>query len=104
MPRKVRLRYLKISAVHDSKGGLILFVLNRDLTYEMQLDVDARSFAGLALDATATLHDAAPYAINTKESPSQVLPRPLASVSVNGAHMTVVLPPASWSVIRLKAT
>ena len=50
MPRKVRLRYLKISAVHDSKGGLILFVLNRDLTYEMQLDVDARSFAGLALE------------------------------------------------------
>ena len=86
--------YLKISAVRDGKGGLILFVLNRDLTDQMQLEVDARSFAGLALDTATTLHDADLYATNTKDNPSRVTPRPLTGVSVNGSHITAMLPPA----------
>jgi alpha-N-arabinofuranosidase len=100
--RVTGVQYLKLSAVHDGKGGLTLFALNRALTGEMRLDVDARSFAGLAVASATTLHDADLDAVNTKDAPDRIAPRALAGVSVAGSKITATLPPASWSVIRLR--
>jgi len=94
--------YLKLSAVHDGNGGLTLFALNRDLTGEMKLDVDARSFPGLSVLAATTLHDADLHAVNTKDAPDRIAPKPLTAVSVKGSRISATLPAASWSVIRLK--
>jgi alpha-N-arabinofuranosidase len=94
--------YLKLSAVHDGQGGLTLFVLNRDLQGEMRLNVEARSFAALTVVAATTLHDADLDAVNTKEAPDRIAPQPLAGIEVTGTSITATLPPASWSVIRLR--
>jgi alpha-N-arabinofuranosidase len=94
--------YLKLSAVHDGSGGLTLFALNRDLTGEMGLAVDARGFAALAPADAVTLHGADLDAVNTKDAPDRIAPRPLAGVAVEGGRMAATLPPASWSVIRLR--
>ena len=95
--------YLKLSAVHDGKGGLNLFALNRDLVGEMRIEVLARSFEGLELIAATTLHDADLDAVNTRDTPDRIVPKPLSGVAIDGSRITAVLPAASWSVIRLKA-
>ena len=100
--RVIGVPYLKLSAVHDGNGGLTLFALNRDLEDEMKLDVDARSFPGLSVVAATTLHDADLDAVNTKDAPDRIAPKPLGTVTVNGSRITATLPAASWNVIRLK--
>ena len=79
-----------------------MFALNRDLEDEMKLDVDARSFPGLSVVAATTLHDADLDAVNTKDAPDRIAPKPLGTVTVNGSRITATLPAASWNVIRLK--
>jgi alpha-N-arabinofuranosidase len=93
--------YLKLAAVHDGKGGLTLFALNRDLDQEMRLDITARGFSGLRPVAATTLQDGDLFAVNTKDAPDRIAPRPLGGVAVEGERITAMLPAASWSVIRL---
>ncbi len=92
--------YLKLAAVARD-GGLTLFLLNRDLAGPMQASIDARSFGPLAVVAATTLHDADLDAINTKEAPDRIAPNKLDGITIDGSHISVTLPAASWSVIRL---
>lgn len=94
--------YLKLAAVHDGKGGLTLFALNRDLSQDMRLEVTARGFVNLAEAAATTLHDQDLFATNTKDAPNRIAPRQLEGVRVDGDRLFAVLPAASWNVIRLR--
>jgi len=95
--------YLKLAAVHSPESrSLTLFALNRHLNEEMPLELTADGFAGLALDFAHTLHDADLKAVNTKTDPNRVKPSSLAAVKVDGSRVHATLPPASWTVIRLK--
>ena len=68
--------FLKLAAVHDEKGGrLTLFALNRSLTEEMPLRVDAGGFAGLAVDQALELHDSDPRPATRAPLPSASSPR-----------------------------
>ena len=42
-------------------------------------------------------------AVNTKDKPENVSPKPLKGVTVDGGKVRVTLRPASWNVIRLEA-
>jgi alpha-N-arabinofuranosidase len=96
---------LKLAAVHDQPGGrLTLFALNRSLTEEMPLRVDAGGFAGLAVDQALQLHDADLKAGNTRDQPERIERAVLDGVRVDGARVTASLRPASWNVIRLKVS
>jgi alpha-N-arabinofuranosidase len=96
--------HLKLAAVHDAAGGtLTLFVLNRHLQDEMPLVVEARGFDGMTLERATTLADSDLAASNTKDDPERVRPRPLAGIDVAGSRLAATVPPASWSVIHLKA-
>ncbi len=94
--------YLKFSAVRNDDGGLSLFALNRDLRDGMTLEVDIRGFGGLRVAEATSLHHSDLDAINSKDSPDNVSPQPLAGVVVNGATLAAELPPASWTVISLR--
>jgi alpha-N-arabinofuranosidase len=94
--------YLKLAAVHDGKAGsLTLFALNRSLTEEMPLSLQAAGFSGLSLAQALELHDADLKAINSKAQPERVTPKPLGSVQIAGDRVKARLKPASWNVIRL---
>ena len=96
--------YLKLSAVHDDKTGMLtLFALNRSLSEEMPLRVAAKGFGALKVDKALQLHHADLKAINTKETPDKVAPTSLPGVRIDGEHVLATLKPASWNIIRVKA-
>ena len=95
--------YLKLSAVADTAGGLSLFLLNRDLTQEMEVDLDARRFGRLTVgEATELRHDNL-KATNTRDAAERVKPAALKGVTVDGGRIRATLKPASWNVIHLAA-
>jgi alpha-N-arabinofuranosidase len=59
--------YLKMSAVTGGSGGLSLFLLNRDLTQEMQVSLEARSFGRLAVGEALELRHGNLQATNTRD-------------------------------------
>ena len=42
-------------------------------------------------------------AVNSADDPNLVAPVPLPGVDIDGERVTVTLPAASWSVVRLQA-
>ena len=98
--------YLKLAAVHDDKSGtLTLFALNRSLTEELPLRAAApRAFPACAVKQALQLRDADLKAVNTRQDPDRIAPRPLASVRTDGERLEAVLAPASWNVIQLAAS
>jgi alpha-N-arabinofuranosidase len=95
--------YLKIAAVAGEAGSLSLFMLNRELTQEMEVSVEARSFGRLAVsEALEVRHDDL-QATNTRDVPGRVKPAPLQGVTINGTRMRATLKPASWNVVHLSA-
>jgi alpha-N-arabinofuranosidase len=87
----------------EESRALTLLSVNRSETDPVRLDVQARAFEGLrVVDATVLSHDD-PTTENTERQPDAVRPRPLDDVTVDEGHVLGVLPPVSWSVIRLVA-
>ena len=92
--------YLKLAVV-DTGAGASLFLLNRDIAQSMQVSVELRGFGALSLAGAQTLHDQDLKAVNTAAEPGRISPRALDGVSIEGARVTLDLPPASWSLVRL---
>jgi alpha-N-arabinofuranosidase len=95
--------FLKLAAVHDGDAkSLTLFALNRNLEEEMRLEVSIEGFPLASLIEMQVLHDADMRAVNTEQAPDRVTPRESDAAGVRDATIEATLPPASWSVIRLK--
>jgi alpha-L-arabinofuranosidase len=93
--------FVKAAAVHSAaEKTLTLFLLNRHLEQEANIEVAAGGFSGLAVERATTLRHADLEAVNTKESPENVRPAPLNAVSV-ADRVRLNLPAASWNVVRL---
>jgi alpha-L-arabinofuranosidase len=93
---------LKLAAVHDDTAGtLTLLALNRSLTEELPLDLLAGGFGNLSVKQALQLCDPDPKAMNTKEQPDRVVPKPLAAVRASGERVEATLAPLSWNVIQL---
>jgi alpha-L-arabinofuranosidase len=94
--------YLKLSAVHDEANRtLTLFALNRHLSEELPISLAAGGFTGLAVKQAIELCDSDLKAVNTKDKPDRVVPKPLDSARISGDRLEAKLSPASWSVIQL---
>jgi alpha-N-arabinofuranosidase len=94
---------LKVAAVHKPEcGEVTLLLLNRSLDEALELQADVRAFAGLQAASGQTLVHADLKAVNSKDNPGNVTPRELTGLSVEGGRLTATLPPASWSVVRLR--
>ncbi len=90
-------------ATHDpDTGDVTVFVTNRHLTEDADLQVQVRAF-GDDLDVleTWTVHDDDPLAVNTQEAPDRVVPQPTPSAVVKDGVLYAQLPPVSWSALRL---
>jgi alpha-N-arabinofuranosidase len=91
------------TAVHDEESGAVtLFAVNRDQHEPLALDVDLRSLPGLAIGEHVAVCDDDPEAVNTADRPDRVTPSRQADLKTADGHVTAVLPPLSWNMIRLR--
>ncbi|EHL99988.1 alpha-N-arabinofuranosidase 1 [Acetobacteraceae bacterium AT-5844] len=96
--------YLKCAAVHDRKGGFItLFLLNRHLSEDLELELEVRGMGELAVDTCHQLHHPDLDAVNSRDNPTEVQPVALADAHIQGGRLSATLRQASWNVIRLRA-
>jgi alpha-N-arabinofuranosidase len=91
------------AAVLDEESGVVtLFAVNRDQHQPVALDVDVRARPGLALAEHVGIFDDDPDAVNTADQPDRVTPTRLADLKVTDGHVRPVLPPLSWSLLRIR--
>jgi alpha-N-arabinofuranosidase len=93
-------------ATRDPESGAVsVFALNRHVTESLALTLDLRALGPLTVDGAECLTGGAdPYLVNDRENPDRVRPRPLEVAPPEGGRLTVELPPASWTMIRLAGT
>lgn len=85
------------AATMDDEGNVTIFAVNRDLTEPMTLNLDLRSFGDLKPVMHTVLHHDDMKAENTEAHPDTVKP---VMVPCPKAGEPIVLPAASWNVIR----
>jgi alpha-L-arabinofuranosidase len=85
----------------DATGDLCLFAVNRSTTETLPLTADVRGFGALQVCEHSVLADDDLQARNTADHPDRVRPRPGTGAGLDDGQLTVGLPPASWSVLRL---
>ena len=79
-------------------GSVTIFAVNRDLNEDAELTCDLRSFGEFKSAAHSVLHHDDVKAVNTESDPDQVKP---VDVKIDLKDGRVILPAASWNVIRL---
>ena len=92
---------IEAAAVAHEDGSVTLFAVNRDMTEDVLLDLDLRSFGDLKLKEHLVLHHDDVKAVNTEEAPDNVVPfaAPLTGSSENGKH-EIKLQALSWNVLQ----
>jgi alpha-N-arabinofuranosidase len=90
-----------VAVLPDEGDRVVLLAVNRDASDDMVLDVDLRALPGVSSGQHLALWDADPSAVNSKAEPDRVRPRPRDDVKVLDGHVEIVLPPASWNIVRL---
>ncbi len=86
------------AATMDEAGNVTIFAVNRDLEESCALDCDLRSFGSFSGMTHSVLHHDDMKAVNTEDKPDTVKPV-MVEAPVPGEP--IVLPAASWNVIRL---
>ena len=85
------------AATMDDAGNVTIFAVNRDLAEPVKLQLDMRSFGDMVPEFHSVLHHDDMKAENTEENPDEVKP---VQVPVVIEDDCIVLPAASWNVIR----
>ncbi|MFE7843714.1 alpha-N-arabinofuranosidase [Microbacterium sp. NPDC057407] len=88
-------------ATHDEAGGATIFAVNRSLTDEVELEIDAAGLGALGTPSATSIFDDDPHAANSAADPDRVRPRPNDSVVVDGGTLRVTLPACSWTVLTV---
>ena len=93
--------FLDVAATHDPQNGQVcLFMLNRDLTGERELQLDWHDLTPSRVLVCETLTGSDLKAANSFERPTLVAPRALEPPGV-GSKMTFKLPKHSYSVVHV---
>ena len=79
------------------------FLVNRSTTDRTLVTLDLRALPVAAVTSCTTLTDADPHRVPDRHEAETFGPRELQS-SLDGGRLDLVLPPASWSVVRLQVT
>jgi alpha-N-arabinofuranosidase len=97
--------YLESIATWNTPAGeLTIFAVNRDHTGELVLEGSLAGFGKLSVVEHLVLTHVDPKAVNSKDTPSAVLPKRIDGTRLDGGALHARLPSLSWNVIRLKAT
>ncbi|MBB5959754.1 alpha-N-arabinofuranosidase [Saccharothrix tamanrassetensis] len=89
-------------ATHDEDtGDIALFCVNRSTTDALPVSGRLGTREPLALLDAVVVAAEVPHAVNDPRTPDRVVPKPLSNARVDANVVTALLPPASWSLIRL---
>jgi alpha-N-arabinofuranosidase len=89
-------------ATHDpDRKQTVLFMVNRSVDAAIELNVDVRGVQARSLVEALTLTDRDPQASNNERQPNRVIPKALDGATLADGTVDAVLPPVSWSMIRL---
>ena len=91
--------FVDAAAVLNDDGNVTIFAVNRDLEQPAELTCDLRSFGEFKDVSHSVLHHDDMKAVNTEADPDQVKP---VDAPIDLKDGKVVLPAASWNIIRLK--
>ena len=92
-----------VATYDEHTGEVVVFAVNRATAEPVALTVDTRGFGVDLIPGECTvLADADAYAGNTAEHPDRIRPRTQRNVTVRDTDVVVVLPPVSWTVLRLR--
>jgi alpha-N-arabinofuranosidase len=97
--------YLCTTVVDNpADGTTTIFALNRSTTDSLTVHARLRGCGAdrVLVEATELQH-ANLKAVNTKDAPDTVAPRPLDDVVIDGEDVRIVLKPASWNVVVTRA-
>jgi len=93
--------WLDIAGVLDAdRGAITLFAVNRHATETIEADVALEGFKGRSVEHTLIVHDSL-EATNTMEAPDNVAPRKGDGARLEGAGLSLSLPPHSYSMVRI---
>jgi alpha-N-arabinofuranosidase len=94
--------YLEATVVDDGRGALALFLVNRSTSEQMDLEACLAGYAGLRpLEHLELLHVDG-KAVNSRERPNAVQPRPAPRLpEAEGDRLRLTLAPFSWNVVRV---
>ncbi|WP_439423065.1 arabinosylfuranosidase ArfA [Saccharothrix sp. HUAS TT10] len=88
-------------ATHDAEtGATVVFVVNRHRSEPVDLRVGLAAFGDVEVAEAWVVHDPDGSATNTEADPDRVVPRPQEADVVDG-ELRAVLPPVSWTAVRL---
>ncbi|MBQ9263425.1 MAG: alpha-N-arabinofuranosidase [Clostridia bacterium] len=90
--------FVDAAATMDADGSVTIFAVNRDLIDGAELACDLRSFGDFKQVTHTVLHHDDMKAVNTEAAPDAVKP---VDVPIDLKDGMVILPAASWNVIRL---
>jgi alpha-L-arabinofuranosidase len=82
-------------------GEMAIFAVNRDQEQDIVVDVDLRPFPQMVLADHQYLGGSALDDANTEAHPDQVVPLRGSGGVMSESHLTVSLPPVSWTMLRL---
>lgn len=98
-------RYLDAAAVHDDQGGIVtLFLVNRHLTDNAELDVSLTGFSGLQLAEHIAMVGHALTDTNGPNHQDKVALTPGSGVGIEDERLRGALPPLSYHVLRIKVS
>ena len=87
----------------DESGEVLVMCVNRSTTEPTHIEAVVRAFPGCRLVDAFVLAERDPHSHNTELNPDAVIPRVHQDVTVDDGELRVVLPPVSWTVIRLES-
>jgi alpha-L-arabinofuranosidase len=92
-----------IDAVATSAGSeIVLLVVNRHRREDVEIRTGLHMFeVGSVVDARS-VYDEDPSAANTADAPDRVVPRDLKTAELEAGTLRVVVPPESFSIVRLR--
>lgn len=95
--------YLEAIPVADEASGtLTIFAVNRSLTDDISLECAMQGFEGYKLVCHLVMTSDDAKTVNTADAPMRVVPRSLVgTAAVDNGNLTAMLPPLSWTVLRL---
>lgn len=95
--------YLDVAGVHDREGKTVtLFIVNRHLSENADLDISLTGFADPRLIEHQTMAGHGLTETNSASDPDRIRPMPGAGVGVEDGKVRGALPPLSYHVLRLR--
>ncbi|MGC3994514.1 MAG: alpha-N-arabinofuranosidase [Propionicimonas sp.] len=90
-------------ATHDADAGEVaVFLVNRSIAEPSPVEIDLRAFGGIELVEAVVLSNPDHTWHATASDSTSVAPRPLDGAGIDAGRLSLVLPPVSWAMVRLR--